>query len=240
MRKVFFLVLLTISANLYGQQAESIADQYAAHLGGYAGFKKIKTAKMTCRTIMDGQEFPSLIIVETGKAIYSEISIMDKKFISGYDHGKAWTSDFRLGPDTIRDMNMQETLEQKTLTSMGGPLIEYRENGTKLGYGGIRKVREKETYRIDLYDSTGNITEKFYIDTATYMPIQVSHFKYEDGKTIELQLVVSDPKRFNGVVFFMKQDMYKEGALVQTLTFDKVELNLPVDRKVFQKPATTH
>lgn len=240
MKKVLFIILLTISASAFAQQAESITDQYAAHLGGYAGFKKIKTVKITGKTIVGEQSFPMLLVVQTGKSIYNLVDIGDQKFITGYDQGKGWVTDFRLGPDTIRDMDEPELLEQKGMVSMGGPLIEYRENGTRLGYGGVKKVREKDVYRIDLYDSTGNMFIKFYIDTTTYMPVQMSLIKTKDGKATETQIVPSMPQWVGGVLFFMKQEAYVNGQLSQTLLFDKVEVNIPVDRNIFQKPVKHH
>ena len=64
----------------------------------------------------------------------------------------------------------------------------------------------------------------------------MSLIKTIDGKASETQIVPSMPQWVGGVLFFIKQEAYVNGQLSQTLLFDKVEVNITIDRNIFQKP----
>jgi hypothetical protein len=46
----------------------------------------------------------------------------------------------------------------------------------------------------------------------------------------------SDLKEISGVKFFMSRDSKTQGQIFQTVKFDKIELNVPVDEKMFEMP----
>ena len=85
--------------------------------------------------------------------------------------------------------------------------------------------------------SPDNISSVNFFDTKTYYLIQTIQEIEMQGQMSENITVFSDYKKINKYAFPNKMDMNLGGGqLIMTLTFTKVELNIPVDEIIFTKP----
>ena len=56
------------------------------------------------------------------------------------------------------------------------------------------------------------------------------------GQEMELEAYYSDVKDVGSVKFAMTRSVQAGGQILQEVHFDKVELDVPIDEKIFDKP----
>jgi hypothetical protein len=120
----------------------------------------------------------------------------------------------------------------QTELDIAGPLVDYAAKGHKAELMGKEKLNDADCYKIKLTTKGG--TEIIYwIDAASYLLVQSSQ-KTQSGRggEVEVKTAYKDYKEVDGVKFAHTIDV--TGGFGGSTTFDKVELNKPVDPKLYK------
>ena len=56
------------------------------------------------------------------------------------------------------------------------------------------------------------------------------------GQEAEMEVVMKDNKYVGNVLIPHLIEMYQAGQNMGTITFDKIEVNIPIDDKLFERP----
>lgn len=120
---------------------------------------------------------------------------------------------------------------------IAGPLVNYKAKGYQAALKGKESINGNEAYNIQLTSSDGkNFT--YYIDTKTDMLIQTRQMseggRNGGGPPKEIITNFKDYMDVGGIMFPQTVVTEGEGMGAGAMTFDKIEINIPVDQKLYQ------
>jgi hypothetical protein len=119
---------------------------------------------------------------------------------------------------------------------IAGPLVNYKAKGYQATLNGKETINETEAYKIQLTSADGK-NSTWYIDTKTNLLIQQRQMSEAGRKGEEPKEIITsfkDYKDTNGIMF--PQTIVTEGGGMGggSMTFDKMEINPPVDEKLYK------
>jgi outer membrane lipoprotein-sorting protein len=226
---VVFILALVLAQFANAQSVDEIINQYIRARGGKEKLNSIQSVYFEGTRQMMGNEVQVKVTKVDGK-----LNRVDFEFggNSGYTiitPRQGWTyipmrSD---KPNEIPEARLKAMQDQ---LDIAGPLVNYAAKGYKAELKGKDTVNGKEAYKIQLTDAAGK-DNTYYIDTETNLLIQFRKTG-EDAKEIITNF--SDYKEVDGVMF--PQTIVTEGAGMGagSMTFDKIEVNVPVDESLYK------
>lgn len=234
MKKILFGLLAFVGLSTQAQTADDIIQKYAKAMGGLDNFNKVKTAKMSGTVSAQGMDLPITIQIINGKAMRSDVEVMGQKVTDSYKDGKGWKINPFAGAATATDATETELSDMKTRSSLAGQLMDYKARGSKVELQGQEDVGGAKAYKIKLTDA-GNKETTYFIDATTFMPVKMMGKRNVMGQDMEIETFLSDPKDFGGIKFNTAMVQKAGGQTFQEIHFDKIEVNVPVDEKIFDK-----
>jgi len=234
MKKIIFALLAFAFLTTQAQTVDDIIQKYASALGGLDNFNKIKTAKLTGTVIAQGNDLPITVQIINGKAVRSDVEVMGQTITNSYKDGKGWKINAFAGAPTVTDLTAVELNDLKTQSFLASQLMDYKARGYKVELSGQEDVEGKKAYKIKL-TAENNKTTTYYIEAATSMLIKSIGTKNMMGQDIELETYYSDIKDFGNIKLSMSRIQKSNGQVVQEVHFEKMELDVPLDEKIFDK-----
>jgi hypothetical protein len=76
----------------------------------------------------------------------------------------------------------------------------------------------------------------YFISTADYSLLKSITDRDFQGQTMAVESYYSDLKDFNGLKFYLSRTQKIDGQEFQSIKFDNIELDVPVDEKIFAMP----
>jgi outer membrane lipoprotein-sorting protein len=250
MKKSLLLLLasavLTISQALpvQAQTADEVIERHLAASGGRAALSKI-TSRVATGTIslttpggdVEGSielynkapnKSRTLIKIDLRNLGLGQV-VQDQRFdgISGY------------AIDSLNG-NRDITGDQLEITKAGrfpSPLLDYKSAGVKVELIGKEKVDGHDAYVLKLSPAAGPMP-RVYIDAESYLIVRtvVTLNVPQLGTDVEQTVDMSDYRDVDGVkVAFHTRSANQLQTI--TITFTKVEQNIPIDDAMFSKPA---
>src|SRR5437762_236127 len=234
MKKIFFGLLAFVSLSTQAQTADEVIQKYAKAMGGLDNFNKVKTAKMSGTVSAQGMDLPVTIQIINGKAMRSDVEVMGQSVTTSYKDGKGWKINPFAGAATATDATAPELSDMKTQSSLASQLMDYKARGCKVELQGQEDVSGTKAYKIKLTEADNKETT-YYVDATSFMAVKVVGKRNLMGQDMEIETYLNDPKEFGGVKFNTAIVQKSGGQTFQEIHFDKVELNVPVDEKIFDK-----
>lgn len=234
MKKLFLVLLAFAFVAAQAQTADDIIKKHSNAMGGLDNFNKIKTAKLTGTVSAQGNEFPITVQIVNGKAMRADVDVMGQAVVNSYKDGTGWKINPYAGAPTATDASGDELIEFKNQSFLASQLMDYKARGYKAELGGQEDVDGKKAYKIKLI-TEGNKTDTYYVDSATYMVVRFVGTRNLMGQDMELESDFNDIKEINGLKFSTSRTVKSGGQTIQEVHFDKIELDVPVDDKIFNK-----
>ena len=234
MKKIFVLLFALVFIKAHSQTVDEIVQKYANAAGGLDNFKKIKTAKFTGTASAQGNEFPLTVQIINGRAMRTDVEVMGQTVTNAYKDGKGWKINPFAGAPTATDATPDELNEFKIQGSLTSQLMDYKDRGYKTELLGQEDVAGAKTYKIKL-TADDNKTTTYFIDASTYMLVKTIGMRSLMGQEMELETFYSDAKDVSNIKFSMTRSVHSGGQTLQEVHFDKVDLDVPIDEKIFDK-----
>lgn len=240
MKRILTLVFLTAVLGLpnlcKGQNAEQIIKKHIIAIGG---LKKINSQQTLHTTGQVESLFMGNIKIEmwmlNNKAFRSDLIKNDTTRSNVmYDHYR-WTES---NPGKKgKPQKVDDAAWAKIDLDLAGEIVEYQKKGNTAEYIGKENVEGKECFKIKLTAKTGRITY-YFIDTKTYLIVQSTVVHMENGKEVDDGTSRMDDYRKTNAgtlqPFLLMQ--VKNGKVLSTTRISTIEVNKPVDDKVFEMP----
>jgi hypothetical protein len=234
MKKMFFGLLAFVALSTRAQTVDDIIQKYANAMGGLDNINKLKTVKMSGTVSAQGMDLPLTIQIINGKAMRSDVEVMGQAVTNSYKEGKGWKINPFAGAATATDATETELSDMKTQSYIASQLMDYKARGYKVELQGQEDVAGAKAYKLKLTEP-GNKETTYYVDATTFMAVKVMGKRNVMGQDMEIETYLSDPKEFGGVKFNTAIVQKAGGQTFQEIHFDKIELNVPVDEKIFEK-----
>ena len=234
MKKLLVFVLLAVFGFARAQTVDDIIQNYANAMGGLDNFNKIKTAKLTGTVSAQGNDFPMTVQIINGKAMRADVDVMGQAVVNSYKDGAGWKINPFAGAPTATDATADELTEFKNQSFLATQLMDYKARGYKAELAGTEDVDGKKAYKVKL-TTEGGKTDTYYVDSATSMLTRFVGTRNMMGQDMELESSFGDVKEVNGLKFNSSRTIKYQGQTMQEVHFDKIELDVPIDEKIFSK-----
>lgn len=240
MRNLKFYLLSIVTAfavfTASAQTADDIIKKTVDALGGKDVISKLNSMNIDATLQVMGNEAPSKVTVLNGKGYKSESEFNGQKIITAVTDKGGWMINPMAGANDATVLPADQFKSYKEQLFIGGPLINYAANGYKAELQGQEKVGTANAYKIKL-TSQDSVETTFYIDATTYYPIKSIRHGSMMGQDVEISVTMSNYKKTDGgLVAPYSIDMDFGGQFQISTTVKKIELNKPVDPKIFDMP----
>ena len=221
------LLLTTLHGN--AQSADEILQKHEKAMGGAENWDKIKTIKMIGSMSMQGMDLDLTQTMIPGKEMRTDISVMGMTGFTIVTTSQGWMYMPFQGQTKIDTMKPEMVqAAQRQLDIKSNQFLDYKTNGTKAEYVGTDTVNASTCYKIKFTDKDGNESTSFF-DKNTYYLLRTENKLRSEGEEMEVAVLYDKYKKMDeGVV--MPMSVTAQGA---EITFKSIELNKPIDEKVF-------
>ena len=236
MKKIFFalLSLAFINAQAQSLTADEIVQKYSVAMGGLDNYNKIKTVKLSGTVTAQGMDLPITVQIINGRAMRNDVEVMGQSIINVCKDGKGWKINPFAGATTATDVTGSELNEFKSQTNLASQLMDYKKRGYTVELSGQEVTGGANAYKIKL---TGDDKKEtvYFIDSKTFLPIKTVAKMQMMGQELDVETTNSDFKEFGGVKFAMTRTRKAQDQVIQEIKLDKVELDVVIDEKIFDK-----
>jgi hypothetical protein len=236
MKKLLFAVLSFVVVSARAQTADDVIQKYSANMGGLEAFNKITSAKMTGSVAAQGGEFPLTTQIINGKGMRTDVDVMGSSVTNCYYNGKGWKINPYAGAPTATEVTGTELSDFKAQSYLTNQLMDYKARGHQVEMQGEETVEGIKAFKIKLTNKDDGKVTTYFLAIADYTLIKSVATREMQGQDVEVETNYSDIKEFGGVKFFMSRSQKIEGQEFQNIKFDKIELNVTIDEKIFEMP----
>ena len=225
------IILSAVLAGLSGSASAMTADELVAKnleaRGGEAKLRAIttihKVGKVRAGGGLDAKVESWAIAPENFRG---EFTMQGMTAVQAWDGRQAWSiSPFggRRDPQKLSADDAKGLIEQ---SDIAGPLVDYRAKGNKVEYLGTEDIDGTDAQKLRVTLKNGD-TQILYLDPDAYLEIRVVNHRMVRGQDEVSTTDLGEYEKVDGVYFPFESGQRH---------FDKVELNQPIDPKMFAFP----
>jgi outer membrane lipoprotein-sorting protein len=232
------LIAILFSTNSYSQNIDSVLAKYSDAIGGRSNWDAVKTLKFTGYSNIMGMDIPFTQYVKRPGLWMIEIQVQGMKIIQCYDGTGGWMINPMMGSKKPSKTDDATTKSFKANSLIGGKLMNIKEMGYTVVLEGKEDLEGKEVYKLKLTDKDGEETI-YFIDAASFLILNSSGKITRMGNEITTESTYSNYTKVENILIAFFTDQKLSGTQIdsQSITIDKVEVNVNIDDKIFKMPA---
>jgi hypothetical protein len=236
---VLLLAVFCFNLSALSQTAEELVNKNIEAKGGMDKIKAVTTRRMAGKVIgggivaMAGQENmrPNLV--------RETFSLQGMTAVQAYDGSTGWQIQpfgGRKDPELMGEDDMRDLLID---SDFDGPLVDYKAKGNVIEYLGHDVVDGDDALRLKVTLKNGDILY-YYLDPDTYLEIRRETQEFIRGSVRESTSDFGSYKPIAGVMypFSIASGPKNDPTSWQTVTIEKIEVNVPIDTSEFALPAS--
>jgi hypothetical protein len=220
------------------QTAEELVNKNIEARGGMEKIKAIKSIRMTGK-VNAGGGFVAGTIQENQRPnlVRETFSLQGMTAIQAFDGARGWQiqpfgghkDPELMGEDDLKDLILDSDFD--------GPLVDYKDKGNTVEYLGHDVVDGDDALRLRVTLKNGDIVY-YYLDPDTYLDIRREEQQFIRGAIRES---ITEPGSYKPVAGVMYPYTITQGSKANpdqrsTTTFEKIEVNVPIDPADFALP----
>jgi hypothetical protein len=223
----------------YSQTADELIAKNIQARGGMEKMKAIKNIRMTGK-FEGGGGFTATVGQENERPnlIRQTLSLQGMTMVQAYDGTSGWQiqpfggkkDPELMGEDDLRDLLLD--------ADMDGPLVDYKEKGSTVEFLGHDVVDGDDALRLKVTLKNGDIIYD-YLDPDTFIEIRREIQQFIRGSVRDRVVGLGSYKPVAGVMYpFSISQGPKSHPDDQTVTVQKMEVNVTIDPADFMLPAS--
>jgi predicted Zn-dependent peptidase len=214
-----------------------VALETAAQAAGGPALAAVRTIQVTETGHVNGPQ-GQIAIDETALLAYpgrihSDISILGQKLVQVLDGEQGWMA---AGPQSASlPLNQIENLRRRVLLTEGIGIYQAALAGkAKVQWLDEEQVQGRKLIALEWNTDAGPI--KLYVDPVTHLVTGASYNNSISGGNVETLELWSDFRKVDGLRLPFKMVGYQGGAKFMDATVSQIQVNVPVDPKIFIRP----
>jgi hypothetical protein len=239
-RLIVLPAVLCFSLFAYSQTAAELVNKNIEAKGGMDKIKAIKTVRMSGQAVSPGG-FTLAAGQESMRpnSIRETFTLQGMTLVQAYDGNAGWQINpfggkkdpQLLGEDDLRDLLIDSDFD--------GPLVDYKTKGNTVEYLGHDIVDGDDALRLKVTLKNGDIIY-YYLDPDTYLEIRKETQEFIRGSVRENASEMGSYKAVSGVMypFSIASGPKSDLSSWQTVSIDKIEVNVPLENSEFAVPAS--
>ena len=237
---IILIAASSLSLTASSQTADELVQKNIEAKGGMEKIKAIKTVRLAGK-LDAGGGFTAAVGQENKRPnlVRETFTLQGMTQVQAYDGSTAWEvrpfggrKDPQLmGDDDVRDLLIDSDLD--------GPLVDYKEKGNQVEYLGHDIVDGDDALRLKVTLKNGDIIY-YYLDPDTLLEIRTERREFIRGAVHDSVADLGSYKPVAGVMFpFSVNGGPKDDPTQwQSVTYEKIEANLPLQDSDFAVPAS--
>ncbi len=222
------LTILISAQTLHAQSVDEIISKYVDALGGKEKLSSLKTVRMEATMNSNGTDIDITITKSQFVGQRIDIAVMGMNGYQIYTPTAGWSFMPFAGQTTPEAMKDEQVKSAASSLDVQGNLFNFKEKGNTLELIGKENVGAAECYKIKATLKSGKIIT-YFIDTKTHYIAKSVSTQNVNGEEKEVENVYANYKpTSNGFIF-----PYSSTNVQGEMNFSKIEVNVPVDDKIF-------
>ena len=235
-RRAIAVVGALVAALASGQTADELIAKNIAARGGLENLKAIKSMRLTGMMTAGSQTLPSVLELKRPKMSRWEFTLDGQTAVQAFDGKSGWTWIPFVGQVEPQAMSEQDRKEAELQADIDGPLVEYKEKGSRVEMLGHDAKFRPDNWKLKVTLKSGEV-RFVYLDPKTFLQTVSVMTRTLDGVDVEIRSEVGDYRKVGSVVLpHSFTATTSDGGETQSLKFDRIELDVPIDDSRFQMP----
>lgn len=216
---------------------EVLAKNYEAR-GGLERLTTVSTARITgSMTMGGGMEAPFVWQWKRPNKLRLEFTVQGMTGVQAYDGQVGWMVMPFLGSSDPEKMPEDQLADIKEQADFEGDLVNWKAKGHQVELVGKQPVEGTDAFKLKVIKNNG-AEALVYLDAEYYLEIKGEGKRTLRGQELEFESSVGDYKEVGGLLIPHSMSSKVKGMPGgQTITFTKVELDVPIDDSLFAMPA---
>src|SRR5437879_4739423 len=141
-----------------------------------------------------------------------------------------------IGNKEVQPLPPEELKTISDESDFDGPLVEYKSKGNQIELAGKETLDDKPVYRLKLTNKNGDVRSYFF-DAWSFLLLKWEGIRKNGDQEIPWESFFSDFHEVHGLKYPFRIDQGSPGTEIkQTLTAEKIEIDIPIDDSRFTKP----
>ncbi len=240
LKKAVFLTLAgaLLASPVAAQDLGEVLDNYYEAVGGLDAWQSVQSMRATGKMAMGGTgiEAPFTVVTKRPDKIRLEFTFQGMTGIQAFDGETAWMVMPFMGSTDPEVMPEDIAKQFKDEGDVDGPLMGWKESGHQVELIGKEETEGTAAYKIKVTKKDGDV-EYYFLDAEYFIPIRVESSSEIQGRTVDIEVVLSDYKEVDGLMVAHSIEQREKGAPSgQVITIEQVELNVDIDDSTFTMP----
>ena len=228
---------LLLSMVAAAQSADEVIAKHIEAMGGMGKLQAVKSELTVGVTEVNGMKIHVSILRKRSNKVREEISAPGVTQVQAYDGERGWRIAPRMKePELLTGDDLNDL---KSETDIDGPLVNYKDKGSRVELVGKEKIGGADTYNLRLTSKDGKV-DNYYIDAQSFLIVKnVGTVRHNDVEEI-VESTYGDRRSVDGIMYAYFTEMRKRGSPEQAIKIkiDKIELNGMAEDSLFEMPAT--
>jgi hypothetical protein len=240
MRLALIVLILSAIPFTFAQTADELVTKNIQAKGGIDKIKAIQTYRMTGKLVAGGG-FTGIVGQQNMRPnlVRETFSFQGLTAVQAYDGTTGWQIQpfgGRKDPQLMGEDDLPDLLID---SDFDGPMVDYKEKGNSVEYLGHDVVDGDDALRLKVTLKSGNIIY-YYLDPDTFLEIRKETQEFIRGSVKENVTDLGSYKPVAGVMypFSIASGPKTDPTSWQTVTVEKIEVNVPMERSEFAVPAS--
>jgi len=230
--------LLALPATGRGETVDQVLARYLQARGGTDRIHAVQTLRLTGRMSLTDVDAPLVLELKRPNRMRTEFVFQGRTGVRVYDGEKAWMILPLSGLDQAQPMSPEEARDAREQADIDlSPLVDPEAKGyavellgREVGVGG------KENWKLRVRPREGQ-PRTMYLDAKTFLVVRIEESRTIDGKDEDFVTTVGDYRSVGGLLFpYAIEVGPRKGGEAQKFTFDRIEVNVPLDDSRFVMP----
>ena len=231
MKKLLFVLagLITISA-INAQSLDEIVKNYstATKSDKLAGVTSIKiTGKMSAM----GMEMPMVMFMKNPNKIKVTYSFNGQDMVSVFDGEKGYMINPMTGSSDPVELTGDQLTQVQNNNIYKNQINDFFKTG-QLTLEGEENVNDKPAFKLKA--NVGTTPIYMFLDKGSYMLVKTTATVDQMGTSMNIDTYMTDYVDIDGVILPKKTTAMANGMEAAVITFDNIEVNIPMDDSVFK------
>lgn len=235
---VLFILALVFFQFATAQSVDDIISQYITARGGIDKLNSVQSIYLEGTRQMMGSEVAVKVTKVEGKLFRTDFEFGGNSGYTIVTPDKGW-SYIPMRSDKPNEIPVPVLKSMQSQLEIAGPLVNYKSKGYQAALKGKENINGNEAYNIQLTSADGKDVN-YFIDSKTNLLVQIRQMseggRNGGGQPKEIITDLRDYTDVDGIKFPQTIATEGEGMGAGAMTFDKIEINVPVDEKLY-KPA---
>ena len=191
----------------------------------------LKTIKITGKIAAMGMEMPMVMYMKNPNKIKTVMSFNGQDMISVYDGEKGYMINPMTGSTTAVEVTGAQLKQVQENNLFKNILLNYYKDG-KLTLEGQENVNDKPAFKLKVNEGANPVY--LFLDKGSYMLVKISATVDQMGTPTNVDSYMTDYSDIDGVVIPKKTTAMSNGMEAAVITFDKIEVNAPMEDSIFK------